>query len=465
MTGREGLQVDSRRVRVVRDGQEGTGPVAYWMSRDQRVDDNWALVHAQALALRNGRGLEVFFCLMPGFPGACLRHYAFMLKGLREVSSRLGKLSIPFHLLEGDPAHIIPDFCDDRRVGILVTDFSPLKIKGQWMGKVAEGIEIPIREVDAHNVVPCWVASQKAEYGAYTIRPKITSLLDEFLDSIPAVKPHSRNAEPRTEGTDWSKVLERVSPDREVPELAWMKPGEEAAASRLRTFLRNVLPRYSEDRNDPNGNGQSELSPYLHYGQLSAQRVALEVSRSKVGEEARSNFLEELVVRRELSDNFCLYNPHYDRFEGFPEWARKTLDEHRSDAREYDYSLRELEEGRTHDDLWNAAQREMVVRGKMHGYMRMFWAKKILEWTESPEAAMEAAMTLNDRYELDGRDPNGYTGVAWSIGGVHDRAWKERPIFGKIRYMNRSGCERKFDVPTYIDRIASMEPGPAPGWS
>jgi deoxyribodipyrimidine photo-lyase len=457
--------VDSRRVRLVKDGQEGRGPVAYWMSRDQRVRDNWALFHAQKLALQKGRGLEVFFCLKPGFPGAGLRHYAFMLRGLREVSASLGKLSIPFHLLEGDPPHVIPDFCDDRSVGVLVTDFSPLKIKAEWTIGVAEGIEIPIQEVDAHNVVPCWVASQKAEYGAYTIRPKIASLLDEFLTRIPAVKPHSRNAKPQTEGTDWSKVLERVSPDREVPEVAWVKPGEEAAASRLRTFLRDILPRYSRDRNDPNGNGQSELSPYLHYGQLSAQRVALSVSRSKVEEEAKSDFLEELVVRRELSDNFCFHNPSYDRFQGFPEWARKTLNEHRSDPREYDYSLRELEEGRTHDDLWNAAQREMVVRGKMHGYMRMFWAKKILEWTEFPEAAMEAAITLNDRYELDGRDPNGYTGVAWSIGGVHDRAWRERPVFGKIRYMNRSGCERKFDVPAYIDRISGMEPRSIPGWS
>jgi deoxyribodipyrimidine photo-lyase len=157
-------------------------------------------------------------------------------------------------------------------------------------------------------------------------------------------------------------------------------------------------------------------------------------------------------VRRELSDNFCYYNQDYDHFQGFPEWARKTLDDHRGDEREYLYPLEEFEAARTHDPLWNAAQLEMVQRGKMHGYLRMYWAKKILEWTASPEEAQEVAIFLNDRYELDGRDPNGYVGIAWSIGGVHDRAWKERPIYGKVRYMSYKGAAGKFDVQAYIDK-------------
>ena len=202
--------------------------------------------------------------------------------------------------------------------------------------------------------------------------------------------------------------------------------------------------------------GQSDLSPYLHFGQIAPQRVAWEIQQSDAPREAKQAFLEELIVRRELSDNFCWYNPDYDKFSGFPEWARKTLDQHRLDQRDFLYSLEEFEPGRTHDALWNAAQLEMVSRGKMHGYMRMYWAKKILEWTNSPEEALEIAIYLNDRYELDGRDPNGYVGVAWSIGGVHDRAWAERPVFGKIRYMSLAGCKRKFKVDEYIAKVGEL---------
>ncbi|MFW5721799.1 MAG: deoxyribodipyrimidine photolyase, partial [Desulfohalobiaceae bacterium] len=190
----------------------------------------------------------------------------------------------------------------------------------------------------------------------------------------------------------------------------------------------------------------------LHFGQIAAQRVAQEVLSFKTRTAYKEAFLEELIVRRELSDNFCFYNPAHDSVDGFPEWAGKTLDAHRKDPREHVYSLEEFEQARTHDPLWNAAQMEMVTRGKMHGYMRMYWAKKILEWTASPEEAMDVAITLNDRWELDGRDSNGYTGIAWSIGGVHDRAWPERPVFGKIRFMNDRGCRRKFDVDAYIRR-------------
>jgi deoxyribodipyrimidine photo-lyase len=219
-------------------------------------------------------------------------------------------------------------------------------------------------------------------------------------------------------------------------------------------------------RNNPTRDAQSNLSPYLHFGQISAQRVALEVLKylslppfAREGTEggiSHAAFLEELIIRRELSDNFCFYNRDYDNFEGFPDWAKKTLNKHRKDRRDYIYTVKQFEHAKTHDDLWNAAQMEMAKRGKMHGYMRMYWAKKILEWTESPEKAMEVAIYLNDQYELDGRDPNGYAGIAWSIGGVHDRAWNERPIFGKIRYMSYNGCKAKFDIKQYINLVQSI---------
>ena len=218
----------------------------------------------------------------------------------------------------------------------------------------------------------------------------------------------------------------------------------------LETFIQKKLNRYNDQRNDPNEDGQSDLSPYLHFGQISAQYIALRVEKSSAPENDKVAFLEELIVRRELADNYCYYNPHYDSYEGFPDWAKQTLEEHTNDKREYLYSNEELENGKTHDEIWNTAQKEMVQKGKMHGYMRMYWAKKILEWTKTPKEAMEIAVYLNDKYELDGRDPNGYVGCAWSIGGVHDRAWFERPIFGKIRYMNANGLKRKFDVEQYL---------------
>jgi deoxyribodipyrimidine photo-lyase len=238
--------------------------------------------------------------------------------------------------------------------------------------------------------------------------------------------------------------------------VGWRKPGEKAAQSALYGFVEEKLGGYDRDRNNPNKTGQSDLSPYLHFGHISAQRIALEVIKEKAASESRDAFLEELIVRRELSDNFCFYNDHYDSVEGFPEWAKKTLDQHMKDKRPYLYSLEDFEEARTHDDLWNAAQMEMVKCGKMHGYMRMYWAKKILEWTRSPEEAMETAIYLNDRFELDGRDPNGYAGIAWSIGGVHDRAWNEWNVFGKIRYMSYNGCRSKFKTDSYIKWVDTL---------
>ncbi len=235
--------------------------------------------------------------------------------------------------------------------------------------------------------------------------------------------------------------------------MKWIEPGEAAARAQLSDFLSRRLHRYDSDRNDPTLDGQSNLSPYLHFGQISAQRAAIQ---ALAGTADTTSFLEELVVRRELAENFCYYNPNYDSVAGFPDWAKETLRSHERDRREYLYSILELEAARTHDDLWNAAQKEMQCLGKMHGYLRMYWAKKILEWTKSPADAMRIAIYLNDRYELDGRDPNGYTGIAWSIGGVHDRAWKEREIFGKVRYMSYNGARAKFDVKAYINKVESL---------
>jgi deoxyribodipyrimidine photo-lyase len=442
-----------KRVRTLKSLPEKQGPVVYWMSRDQRANDNWALLSAQELALQKKQALSVVFCLVPKFLGATIRQYGFMLRGLQETAETLKRKNVAFYLLQGNPGEEIPRFVEKYGVSALVTDFDPLKIKQKWKKQVTSKIRIPFHEVDSHNIVPCWTASDKQEYGAYTLRPKIRRLLPEFLEEFSTQKKHPFAWKGKTAQPNWAKIRQNLKVNKTVSELQWIKPGEEAAHRALRDFIKRRLLAYPEDRNDPNKNGQSNLSPYLHFGQISAQRVALEAKKADVASESKDAFLEELIVRRELSDNFCFYNSNYDNPDGFPNWAKKTLREHKKDTREYIYSRKELENAKTHDNLWNAAQIEMVTRGKMHGYMRMYWAKKILQWTMSVEEAMDIAIYLNDKYELDGRDPNGYAGIAWSLGGLHDRAWNQRSVFGKIRYMSYNGCKSKFDVKAYISKL------------
>jgi len=445
-------QIAPQRVLRAKEGKDSGGPVIYWMSREHRVSDNWALCLARNIAVEHKRPLIVVFCMVPDYPGANIRHYGFMLKGLQEVEQNLHKLHIPFVLLQGSPPVTLPRYLAKANGAFLVTDFDPLKIKRSWQQDVAAQIDGSCYVVDGHNIVPCRHVSPKQEYGAYTLRPKINKLLPDFLSGFPVTGPLPVGSKKISAApVDWQQVYRSVA-DHSVQEVDWLMPGEAAAKEAVDRFLKEGLQDYDQKRNDPNLDGQSNLSPYLHFGHIAPQRVALLVNKARVHAEEKQAFLEELIVRRELADNFCYYNENYDRFAGFPEWARKTLDAHRSDRREYTYSREAFMHGRTHDNLWNAAQRQMAERGKIHGYLRMYWAKKILEWSASPEEAMETAIYLNDRYELDGRDPNGYTGIAWSIGGVHDRAWQERPIFGKVRYMNYAGCARKFDVKQYVAR-------------
>jgi deoxyribodipyrimidine photo-lyase len=441
--------INEQRVRLSQKGTETNGLVIYWMGRDQRVHDNWALLFAQKLALERKKELIVIFSLTPKYLEATLRQYDFMLKGLMGVEKEFRKYNIPFIMLMGEPSAKIPKFIKENGASNLVTDFDPLKIKRKWKNEVAKKNNIPFYEVDAHNIVPCFYVSQKQEFGAYTIRPKIHKNLPEFLDEFPKLKKMKTSTLLSSSNIDWDKVYSSIKVDEDVKPIDWIKAGEKAAHKNLKSFIDNKLDNYEELRNDPNANVLSNLSPYLHFGQISAQRVALIVSGLDNHPSAEV-FLEELIVRRELSDNFCYYNANYGSFKGFPDWAKKTLNDHKKDEREFLYSLKKFEEAKTHEDLWNAAQNELVKTGKMHGYMRMYWAKKILEWSKSPEVALKIAIYLNDKYELDGRDPNGYTGCAWAIGGVHDRAWKERPVFGKIRYMNRNGAKRKFDIKKYI---------------
>ena len=431
--------------------------VLYWMQREQRVEDSWPLLWAREVAEARGLSLLVVFCMVPKFLDATERQFGYMIRGMQEVEQGLRHHGIPFTVLLGYAHEVLPEFVEKNHVGLVVNDFNPLRCHREWVTKTAaelakKGVEV--YRVDGHNTVPMWMASDKLETGARTIRGKIHRLLPTFLRDYPPFSPPSTQSSVRLpDPVDWKAVDESLEIDRSVGQVDWIQPGEKAAREQLKAFLEQRLKRFNNKRNDPTQYVLSNMSCYLHYGMISAARIVLEANayKAKYGD-AVASFVEEIVVRRELSDNFVWHEPHYDNFKAAKEWARQSLSAHMADKREFLYTLGEFECCVTHDDLWNAAQLQLNLEGKMHGFLRMYWCKKILEWTVSPEQAMEFAIFLNDRYELDGRDPNGYVGIAWSILGIHDQGWAERPVFGKVRYMNYKGCKRKFDVDAFVRR-------------
>jgi len=453
---------DDRRVREVKGGKVGDGPVVYWMCRDQRVADNWALIYAAEQAKKGGKPLAVCYNVDPAFLDQGARQPVFMLRGLQEMPAKLSKLNIPFFLLQGDPVQEVSKLVKEVKAGLLVTDFMPMRESVAQRKDVAAQVACPVHEVDAHNIVPVWEASNKRETAARTIRPKIHKLLGTWLKEFPPLEPvaqwpGSLKAAP---AIPWDEVIEDARErGKAVPEISWCKPGEDAAREALLGkggFLtKERLSLYGSKRNDPTmPSAQSNLSPYLHSGQLAPQRAALEALPFKNSyKESVDSFLEELIIRRELSDNYVFYEPNYDNLEAAAGWAKETLEKHSADKREHLYTKAQLEAGKTADHLWNASQKQLVHLGKIHGFMRMYWAKKILEWTESPKDAVEISIYLNDKYSIDGRDPNGFVGCMWSVAGIHDQGWGERAIFGKIRYMNYNGCKRKFDINAYCAMV------------
>ncbi|MHB1559526.1 MAG: deoxyribodipyrimidine photo-lyase, partial [Isosphaeraceae bacterium] len=363
----------------------------------------------------------------------------------------------------GSPDAVVPALAREAGAAIVIGDENPVRVGQQWRDRAARELDVPFYLVDADVVVPS-SHFPKEEYAARTIRPKIHRLLGEYLRPIPdhAAKVAWEESPPAGETIEPDRLMEALRVGG-VPEVAGYRGGSREAMRRLRQFIEHRLPRYAEERNEPTPYSTSELSAHLHFGQISPIAIALAVSRSEAARADIDAYLEELIVRRELAVNFVARNRDYDRLAGCPDWARRTLAEHADDPRPALYSAGQLEAAETHDPLWNAAQLEMVHTGRMHNYLRMYWAKKILEWTPDAETAFAIALDLNDRYEMDGRDPNGYTGVAWAIGGKHDRPWPERPIFGTVRFMSYESTRRKFDSAAYIARVRELASGAIPG--
>jgi len=443
------------RVQVRRGGAPRPGGrcVVYWMQRAMRIDDNPALDVAIEAANALGLPAVVFFSVIPNYPNANLRHYHFMAQGLRDVEADAAARGVGF-VLRRWPSNSLDAFLEEAEAALVVGDENPCREPERWRGVLARRLKLPYWTVDADVVVPSAVFG-KSFHLLYHFRPHLNRALPEFL------VPHT-NPKPQQEWKPW-RVFEHFSPqgditegldklDRSVQPVDSFTGGAHEARKRLAAFVKGGLGGYESGRNRPERDGTSKLSPYLHFGHISSRTIALAVraaaEEGTIPAAARDKFLDQVIGWRELAVLFVKYTPEYDTWECAAPWARRTLTEHTGDARQR-YEFATLERGETGDELWNAAQRQMVRTGWMHNYMRMYWAKKILEWAPDPARAFEWAVTLNDRYELDGRDPNGYAGIAWAIVGRHDRPWFNRPVFGLIRPMSGVSLAKKFDAEAY----------------
>ena len=432
--------------------------VVYWMQRAERGLNNAAVDCAVHVANELGLPLLVYFSAISNFPNANLRHYVFLNQGLPDIEADLAERNIAF-IVRRPPENSLEKLLEEVNAAILIGDENPCREPERWRQVIAKRLDIPFWTVDADVIVPSKLFP-KVQYAAYVLRPRLYKELPKYLHPLKNPKaqyvwkrPKDFESYPTTSDiTDgWKKF------DRSVGPVESFIGGSHTARKRLKFFIEHVLANYDEKRNQPTVDGTSRMSPYLHFGHIGPLEIALAVDAAVHKKaslaKARDSFFNELIIWRELAVNFVKYTPTYDSVECAEPWASQSLAEHAQDRREWNYTLEQLERGETHDELWNASQLQMVYFGWMHNYMRMYWAKKILEWSSSPAVAFERAVTMNDRYELDGRDPNGYAGIAWAMVGKHDRPWFDRPIFGKIRYMSGGSTGKKIDSKGYIQRV------------
>jgi deoxyribodipyrimidine photo-lyase len=428
--------------------------VLYWMQSSQRAEQNHALEYAVQRANDLDQRLLVVFGLTDDYPEANLRHYTFMLEGLKDAQEALEKRGIEMVVREGSPEEVA--LAAGKDASLIVTDRGYMRPQKKWREKVAREADRLVTQVESDVVVPVELASGKQEHAARTLRPKIQEYLEDFLVALTPTKVEKRSTNMHVDGLDLSdieKVLDGMDLDRSVCALSHLYKGGNSEAKKIfRRFLKQGLGDYDANRNQPQTDYVSHMSKYLHFGHVPPIWLALQARGSSAKQGNIESFVEELVVRRELSMNFVFYNNDYDSYSNLPGWARETLGEHKGDEREYAYTRKQLENAETHDEYWNAAMREMVHTGYMHNYMRMYWGKKILEWSNTPEHAYRTTLYLNNKYFLDGRDPNSFANVAW-VFGQHDRGWTEREVYGKVRYMSSGGLERKTKPDQYVEKV------------
>lgn len=437
--------------------RSGADYVLYWSQMNRRADANQALDFAIDLA--NQMALPVLFYegLTCDYPYASDRFHRFILEGVPETEERLATRGIGyvFYLRRrrSDPNDVLYRLA--ARAAAVVTDDYPAFIAARHNASVAPKLDVAFWAVDASCIVPmsCF---EKREYAAYTMRPKVHKLLPRYLWPLPPAQVRQRFAPGRSEfhtrvtRDSLAGLLASCEIDHSVAASVSIRGGRRAARKQLAHFLRQGIRRYAAEHHEPTAEATSGLSPYLHFGQISALEVAL--AAKSCGE-----FLEQLIVRRELAFNFARFAPRLDGLEVLPDWARETMRRHRRDRRQPVYTAAHFEHAATHDELWNAAQRELLARGTIHGYYRMYWGKKIIEWSRTYDQALRTMIYLHDRYALDGRDPNTYTNILWCF-GLHDRPWPERPIFGTLRYMSLEGMRRKTNTAAYIAEFGTPRP-------
>ncbi|MBU1376502.1 MAG: deoxyribodipyrimidine photo-lyase [Alphaproteobacteria bacterium] len=425
------------------------------MQQSQRAEFNPALEYA--LEQANALNLPVLVCFgLAAFPEANARHYDFMLRGLAEVRRRLTARGVGFVIRKSPPHDLARQLAADA--ALVVCDRGYLKIQRTWRAKLVEGLDRRLVQIEGDVVVPVEAVTQKHEYAARTIRPRIHRIWDDHLDQLES-RAVRRRADHLTITSDVDlddvpKVLAGLKIDATVGPVRRFVAGEGAARARLEAFIADALPRYGAERGKPEAGVASHMSPYLHFGQISPVEIALAVRRAPASD-SRASYLEELIVRRELAMNHAFYEPGYDTYDILPEWARKTLADHAGDPRPHLYGRAQFEAAETHDPYWNAAMREMLATGYMHNHLRMYWGKKILQWSAGPEEAFETTLALNNRWFLDGRDPNSFTNVGWLF-GLHDRPWGPQPVFGTVRSMG-ANTFKKFDADAYVRQVATLE--------
>lgn len=460
------MAVETERIRQLNSSKDRPEAeyVLYWAQMNRRVDANHGLLYAAELANRYQLPVLYYEGLTCSYPYANDRLHTFILEGVPETARRLKGAGIGyvFYLRKTAAAPDDVLYKLAAKAAAVVTDDYPTFIARGHNARVPEKLDVSYYVVDSSCIVPMQLITAR-QYGAYTIRPRIKKVLANYLKPADPLRvkkkfigqiPHFHTS---IAPDEIQKQVASCEIDHSIAPSLSFPGGRLQAEKLLGYFLEHNLKRYGHTRNEPSKHTTSHMSPYLHFGQISSLEIALAVKEHAhkhklLGDE----YLEELIVRRELAFNYARFVAEPGSLKNLPDWCQQTMKQHAGDKRDPSYSPKQLEQAETYDELWNATQKEMLLRGKIHGYYRMYWGKKIIEWSRHYQEAADTMIELHDRYALDGRDPNTYTNILWCF-GLHDRAWGERPIFGKLRYMSLEGLRRKTDTQAYMDEIQTME--------
>ena len=427
--------------------------ILYWMQQSQRGEWNHALEYAIRMAKEQDCTVLSVFGLTEDYPDGNARHFHFMVQGLQDAQESLAKRDVKLLIRMGNPPDVALELKDEAVA--IVCDRGYLRHQREWREQVAEQVDCQVIQVESDLVVPIESASDKQEYAARTIRKQLMEQYEDYLEKLSRLMPPKSSTGYSMATEDISSAdsfVENLNTDHSVAPVEEFTGGTKAAKRLFSTFMNNHLTEYDEHRSDPHLQHVSYMSMYLHLGQISPCYLLSEVKQSH-SYDNRDSYIDELLVRRELAANFVFYTPdHYDDWQGLPDWARETLEDHKDDDREKVYTRSELENAETDDEYWNAAMTQMKQRGYLHNHMRMYWGKRILAYTNTPRYAYKTALYLNNKYFLDGRDCNSFANIAWLF-GRHDRAWQERDVYGKVRIMTPGGLEGKTDIDKFVEMV------------